>query len=246
MSAVPQELLGLRVAVLRSLRRTAALHIVGSELQVRVPAHLADDRVAAILQQKRPWIRSKVAQLQQLPPLRPRELVSGESFPYLGRHYRLKVQEGHAVGVCLSGGILRATVRPQAQGEQREARIRHYLEQWYRGRALERLQDKADRYARQIGVSHSGVSVRAFRSRWGSCDQRGRVVFNWHIIKAPHPIVDYVVIHELCHLVHADHSKHFWQLVERHCPDFASSRSWLKDKALILLGQCAAGRRAQG
>jgi predicted metal-dependent hydrolase len=239
-SAIPRELLGLRVAVLRSPRRTAALHIVGAELQVRVPAYLADDRVAAILQQKRPWIRSKVAQLQQLPPHRPREAVSGESFPYLGRHYRLKVQEGHGVGVCLSGGILRATVRPQEQGEQREARIRHYLEQWYRGRALERLQDKADRYARQIGVSHSGVSVRSFRSRWGSCDQRGRVVFNWHIIKAPHPIVDYVVIHELCHLVHADHSKHFWQLVERHCPDFAGSRSWLKDKALILLGQGAA------
>jgi predicted metal-dependent hydrolase len=66
------------------------------------------------------------------------------------------------------------------------------------------------------------------------------VVFNWHIIKAPHHIVDYVVIHELCHLVHADHSKPFWQLVERHCPDFAGSRSWLKDKALIILEPCAA------
>ena len=87
------------------------------------------------------------------------------------------------------------------------------------------------------------MSVRAFRSRWGSCDQRGRVVFNWHIIKAPHPIVDYVVIHELCHLVHADHSRQFWQLVERHCPDFAGSRSWLKDKALLLLGQGAAAHR---
>ncbi len=235
MSAVPQELLGLRVAVVRSPRRTAALHIVGSELQVRVPAHLADERVAAILQQKRPWIRSKVAQIQQLPPHRPRELVSGESFPYLGRHYRLKVQEGHAVGVCLSGGILLATVRPQEQGDQRRERIRHYLERWYRTRALERLREKADRFARQMDVTPAGVSVRAFRSRWGSCDSQGQVVFNWPIIKAPHPVVDYVVIHELAHLVHANHSKAFWQLVESHCPAFALHRTWLKDQALRLL-----------
>ncbi len=94
-----------------------------------------------------------MAQIQQLPPHRPREAVSGESFPYLCRHYRLKVQEGHDVGVCLSCRILRPTVRPQEQGVQRRARIRHYLERWYRGRALERLQYKADRYARQMGVT---------------------------------------------------------------------------------------------
>ena len=81
MSAIPQELLGLRVEVVRSIRRTAALHIVGSALQVRVPAQLGDERVAAILQQKRPWISSKVAQRQQLPPHRPRELVSLAYFP---------------------------------------------------------------------------------------------------------------------------------------------------------------------
>ncbi len=116
MTAIPREVLGLRVEVVRSIRRTAALHIVGSDLQVRVPEHVADERVAAILRQKRPWILSKVAQLQALPPHRPKELVSGESFPYLGRHYRLKIQEGSRVGVCLSGGVLRATVRAKEQG----------------------------------------------------------------------------------------------------------------------------------
>lgn len=139
------------------------------------------------------------------------------------------------MGVCLSGGLLRATVRPQEQGEQRDARIRLYLERWYRTRALERLREKADRFAQQMDVTPAGVSVRAFRCRWGSCDQRGQVVFNWPIIKAPHPVVDYVVIHELAHLVHANHSKAFWQLVERHCPAFALHRTWLKDHALNLL-----------
>jgi predicted metal-dependent hydrolase len=234
-TAIPKEVLGLRVEVLRSIRRTAALHIVGSDLQVRIPEHLEDERVATILKQKRPWIRGKVAELKRVPPERPKELVSGESFPYLGRHYRLKVQDGHQVGVCLSGGYLRATIRPTEQGEQREARIQQYLQSWYRSRALERLREKTERYAQQIGVSPAGVSVRNFRSRWGSCDKRGQVLINWNIVKAPHSIVEYVVVHELCHLIHPNHSKDFWMLVGRYHEQFRASREWLKFRGRGLL-----------
>ena len=235
MTAIPQEVLGLRVEVVRSIRRTAALHIIGSDLQVRVPEHVGDERVAAFLQRKRPWIRSKVAEIRLLPPHRNKELVSGESFPYLGRHYRLKIQEGHQVGVCLSGGYLKATIRLTEQGEQRQARIQQYLQNWYRSRALEHLQEKANRYAQQIGVTPAGVSVRNFKSRWGSCDKQGQVVFNWNIIKAPHAIADYVVVHELCHLIHPNHSKEFWQLVCRHDPAYAEHRQWLKERGEALL-----------
>ncbi|MCP9903156.1 M48 family metallopeptidase [Cyanobium sp. BA5m-10] len=235
MSAIPDEVLGLRVEVVRSIRRTAALHIIGRDLQVRVPDHVGDERVAAFLKRKRPWIRSKVAEIQLLPPHRTKELVSGESFPYLGRNYRLKVQEGHQVGVCLSGGYLRATIRPTEQDEHQALRIQQYLQNWYRSRALERLQDKTNRYAKQIGVSPAGINVRNFKSRWGSCDKKGEVVFNWNIIKAPHSIVDYVVVHELCHLIHPNHSKDFWQLVGRFDTDYLGHRQWLKEKGAGLL-----------
>ena len=235
MTAIPEEVLGLRVEVVRSIRRTAGLHIVGTDLQVRVPEHLEDQRVAEILKRKRPWIRSKVAELKRVPPHRTKELVSGESFPYLGRNYRLKVQEGNQVGICLSGGYLRATIRPTEQREHQALRIQQYLENWYRSRALERLQDKTHRYAKQIGVSPAGISVRSFKSRWGSCDKKGEVVFNWNIIKAPHSIVDYVVIHELCHLIHPNHSKDFWQLVDRFDTDYLGHRQWLKEKGTGLL-----------
>ena len=235
MSAIPEEVLGLRVEVVRSIRRTAALHIIGSDLQIRVPEHVGDERVAEFLKRKRPWIRSKVAEISLLPPHRTKELVSGESFPYLGRNYRLKIQEGHQVGVCLSGGYLRATIRPNDYGEHQTLRIQQYLQNWYRSRALERLQDKTHRYAQQIGVSPAGVSVRNFRSRWGSCDKQGQVVFNWNIIKASHSVVDYVVIHELCHLIHPNHSKDFWQLVGRHDTSYVEHRKWLKEKGVGLL-----------
>ena len=235
MTAIPDEVLGLKVEVVRSIRRTAALHIVGSDLQVRVPKDLGDERVAAILQQKRPWIVSKVAELKRMPPQKTKELVSGESFPYLGRNYRLKVQDGHQVGVCLTGGYLQATVRPTEQGEQRQQRIQQYLDSWYKSRALERLTDKTNRYAEQIGVSPSGISVRNLKSRWGSCDSRGQLLFNWNIIKAPHAIADYVVVHELCYLVHPNHSKNFWALVGRFDPEFTDHRDWLKISGRSLL-----------
>lgn len=235
MTAIPKEVLGLRVEVVRSIRRTAGLHIIGTDLQVRVPEHLEDQRVAEILKQKRPWIRSKVAELQRVPPHRSKELVSGETFPYLGRNYRLKVQEGHQVGVCLSGGYLRATIRPTEHNESQKLRIQQYLQNWYRSRALERLQDKTHRYAKQIGVSPAGISVRSFKSRWGSCDKKGEVVFNWNIIKAPHSIVDYVVIHELCHLIHPNHSKVFWELVGRHDASYPEHRQWLRKTGAGLL-----------
>ena len=142
MTAIPEEVLGLRVRVARSTRRTAALHIVGSELQIRVPNYLGDERVAAILQQKRPWIRGKVAELQRMLPHRSRQMVSGESFPYIGKNYRLKVEDGHKVGVCLSGGYLKATVRAAEQGDQRKQRIQQYLQTWYRVKAEEQLREK--------------------------------------------------------------------------------------------------------
>jgi len=176
-----------------------------------------------------------VAEIQLLPPHRTKELVSGESFPYLGRHYRLKIQEGHQVGVSLSGGYLKATIRPNEQGEHRTLKIQQYLQNWYRNKAQERLKEKTERYAKQIGVSPAAVSVRNFKSRWGSCDKKGQVVFNWNIIKAPHSVVDYVVVHELCHLIHPNHSKEFWQVVSRFDSNYLEHRQWLKEKGLDLL-----------
>ncbi len=216
MSAIPAEVLGLRVEVVRSRRRTAALHIVGNELQVRVPNQVRDESIIEILQKKRPWIRRKVVQLKEVPVPQKKEFVSGEAFPFLGQNFRLKVQEGHRVGVQLSEGYLLTTVRPSEVGEQRKQRIQQYLKSWYRSRAEERLQEKVERYSKQIGVSPKGLRVREFKSKWGCCDSRGTIAFNLNLIKAPHPIVDYVVIHELCHMIQPNHSKNFWKEVEKH------------------------------
>ena len=142
----------------------------------------------------------------------------------------------------------RATVRPRGQGAQRQQRIRQYLQHWYSSRALEGLREKAVCHARQIGVTPTGISVRNFKSRWGSCNKTGHVTFNWNIIKASHGITDYVVIHELCHLIHPNHSKDFWGLVGRHDGAYGEHKLWLKHQGASLLGTfgtCLSGTSTQ-
>ena len=235
MSAIPEEVLGLHVEVVRSRRRTAALHIVGNELQVRVPQQVRDERIIEMLQTKRSWISKKVAQLKEVQIPKPKEFVSGEAFLFLGQNYRLKVQEGHQVGVELLDGYLLTTVRISDTGEQRKEKIKKYLEYWYRSRARERLLEKVERYSKLIGVSSKGLRVGSFKSKWGSCDSRSKLAFNWNLIKAPHAVIDYVVIHELCHIIQPNHSKLFWQEVEKYDPAYKEHRVWLKQHASELI-----------
>tara|TARA_Y100000589_G_scaffold65218_1_gene56732 strand:+ start:331 stop:1041 length:711 start_codon:yes stop_codon:yes gene_type:complete len=228
MNAIPKELFGLRVEVLRSQRKTSVLHIVGDELQIRVPNRVRDRRIVEILEIKERWIRNKVIQLKNQPISQKREFISGESFLLFGRNLNLKVLEGGKVGTQLIDDYLVTTVRTSEIGDLRKSRIKTYLEKWYIKEAYKKLEDKVIRYSEIIRVSPKGIKVRNYKTRWGSCDTKGRLTFNFHLIKAPHAIVDYVVIHELCHMIQPNHSKFFWNEVARFDPSFKNHKKWLK------------------
>ena len=101
--------------------------------------------------------------------------------------------------------------------------------------ARERIAETAAREAQRIGVRYERIAIRDTRSRWGSCSSNGSLSFTWRLALAPRPILDYVVVHELCHLVHLDHSRSFWSLVERVRPEFRAERDWLNDHGWELL-----------
>lgn len=106
--------------------------------------------------------------------------------------------------------------------------VREMLDQWYRTQAQIRIQQKVKRYAAMVGVTPGVIKVITFKGRWGSCSVNGDILFHWKIIMAPHHIVDYIVVHELCHLKHHNHSAAFWQSVERVIPDYVECKAWLK------------------
>ena len=228
MSVIPKELFGLRVEVLRSKRKTSVLYIVGDELQIRVPNRVRDRKIVEILETKERWIRNKVIQLQNQRITNKREFISGESFSLFGRNLYLKVLEGGKVGTQLIDDYLITTVRTSEIGDLRKSRIKTYLEKWYIHEAYQKLEEKVMRYSKIIRVFPREIKVRNYKTRWGSCDNKGRLTFNFHLIKAPHEIVDYVVIHELCHMIQPNHSKFFWNEVARFDPSFRNHKKWLK------------------
>ncbi len=222
----------LSIEVVRTKRRkTASIKVIDGLVQAIVPDQLSDARVEALIQKRTPWIRRKLREQSQAVNPKPKEYVSGESFTYLGRNYRLKVLRGNDHAVKLKGGYLEVGLSKRSK----EGDIRNALVGWYEEHALGRLTEKTIRYAEIIGVSPISISVRDYKSRWGSCSSKGEITYNWRIIAAPHHIVDYVVVHELCHLKHSNHSLAYWRSVKREVPDYEVSRQWLKDQSSTLV-----------
>jgi predicted metal-dependent hydrolase len=108
---------------------------------------------------------------------------------------------------------------------------------WLKNQASDLICNKVKQFAQQIGVIYNRVVIRDQKSRWGSCSCRKNLNFNWRLIMAPEPVLDYVIIHELCHLKEMSHSKVFWNLVSRHCPKWHDYRNWLDNHCLELNAQ---------
>jgi predicted metal-dependent hydrolase len=222
----------LSIEVVRTKRRkTASIKVIDGLVQAIVPDQLSDGRVEALIQKRTPWIRKKLREQSQAVTPKPKEYVSGESFTYLGRNYRLKVHRGTDREVKLKGGYLEVGLPKKPK----DGEIRNALVEWYEGHALERLIEKTNRYAGIMGVTPNSISVRDYKSRWGSCSSKGEISYNWRIIIAPHHIVDYVVVHELCHLKHPNHSPAYWKSVKREISDYEIYRQWLKEHGSSLV-----------
>ena len=215
----------LSIEVVRTKRRkTASIKVNDGVVQAIIPDRLSDARVEALIQKRTSWIRRKLREQLEVVTPKPKEYVNGESFTYLGRQYRLKVLQGADRGGKLKGGCLEVGLPRKS----RDGGIRNALVEWYEKHALDRLTEKTNRYAGIMGVSPNSISVRDYKSRWGSCSSKKEISYNWRIIIAPQQIVDYVVVHELCHLKHLNHSRAYWNSVEREVPDYGVCRHWLK------------------
>ena len=206
-------------------RKSASIQLDGSLVRVVVPKSLSDSRIRELISKRTTWIKTKLKERSEYPLLKSKEYVSGETFPYLGKNYRLKVVEGRNPSLKLKNGFLVATICDR-KGEQKT--IKMLLENWYRRHAEVRLREKTERLAKIVGISPSSVTIKNYKSRWGSCSIKGEITYNWRIILAPHRIVDYVVVHELCHLLEHNHSPRYWRHVESNVDDLRECRDWLK------------------
>ncbi|MBX5437332.1 MAG: M48 family metallopeptidase [Alicyclobacillaceae bacterium] len=199
---------------------------------VVVPEHMDQRKIEAVLKRKAPWILQKLAELREIRPVSTkREFISGEKFPYLGRQYRLHVlAEDNAADVSLKfqNGRFIAVV-PKVSGPMwREERLRAAFRDWYIQNGIVKVKERLNLFAPRLGLRPTDVVVKDQKLRWGSCTKTGIVNINWRVLMAPLRIVDYVVVHELAHLIHADHSPDFWAVVASVMPDYEERKHWLR------------------
>ncbi|MCM1135266.1 MAG: M48 family metallopeptidase [Clostridium sp.] len=156
------------------------------------------------------------------------KLENGDELYYLGEKRTLRVireERSRAKVKCVMASLL-MWVPYEADYEYR----RRQLENWYRREAAAVFEEKAEEFAKRLQVSFHTIRIKDQKSRWGSCSSKGNLNFNWRLIMAPEPVCDYVIIHELCHLVHMNHSAEFWALVGSICPEHKQYRKWLREK----------------
>ncbi len=209
-----------------SKRKTSAIKIQKGKVFVMVPERLSRAVIESLVTEKTRWIKEKLAIQKEIIAIKPKEFISGEAFSCLGKSHPLKIESGLYPAIKLQQDELVVSVRDKAADNAQA--IKQLLIKWFKQRAESALRDKTEHYSRMIGVKASSVTIKSFKARWGSCNVSAGIQYNWKIIIAPDRIVNYVVIHELCHILHHNHSPAFWKAVEQYCHDYRDCGAWLK------------------
>jgi len=210
-----------------SARKTLGIAVRQDEgIVVTAPKGSDLDTIKALVHKRGGWILRQQQELDRYPDTSPpREYVSGETYTYLGRRYRLKVLESPKDIVKPTRGWLRVYAQ-----DSDPARIKRLVEAWYRKHAKRvfaaRLQSCYLR-AQHLGIPCPELSVRTMKNRWGSCPGPGRILLNVRLVQAPPECIDYVILHELCHLVEANHGPRFEMMMDRLLPDWRERREKL-------------------
>lgn len=194
---------------------------------VTAPEGTSADKIRQVVESRKLWLYEKTKHTQKYNPLpHPpgKELVTGESMPYLGRQYRIEVAD------C-DGEIHfeQKFLVPRALADKSAA-----FRDWFIARAEEKILTRAAIHANNLGVIYKGAKIGSGKYRWGSCTPSDNVIFNWRLIKAPMFVIDYVVVHELAHLLEPNHTPRFWNIVRAQIPSMEKAKVWLQKNGALL------------
>jgi predicted metal-dependent hydrolase len=208
-----------------------------TNLTVVIPNSYDARYIPDLLEAKREWILSKLAKYGRFQSHRIENgLESGDTLPYLGQDLEVLKRQDHGSddSVRLQQNKLIVVLREE------NGRLDLVLERWYRMQAAELIRGKVEKASARFGLTYNRIIIRSQKTRWGSCSRKGNLSFNWKLIMAPEPIIDYVIIHELAHLKEMNHTKRFWGLVAEHCPRWRKYRKWLRDHGAELAAKLSA------
>jgi len=218
-------------------RRTVAVSIHPERgVVVHTPHRCSRERVEAFLREKAAWILRHCAQLEEERRRRPRiAWEQGDLLPFRGERYPLRfVLDGGRDDVRLEAAQFWVSLPLEPAPGPFTEQVRARMLAWYRAQAERTLGERIAHFQALVGVQPARVRVKQQRHRWGSCSAKGALNFNWQLILAPAAVLDYVVVHELCHLIALNHSPRFWGQVERVLPDYRERKHWLRHNGFML------------
>ena len=227
-----------RVRRSRQRKKTYQISVKSGEVLLAAPYRTTNRQAEEMVLQKVKWILDKLAVKEPEPATL--QFLSGERLPFQGRELTLWVEgaaetEKDWPQVFLDRQLLKITVPMGLTDDTRQARIGQAILEWYGERAVEQVWVHIGRWWPLLGRGEAPtVRIRNQRRRWGSCSHDGVLRFNWRLAMLDPALTEYVVVHELAHLTHMNHSPDFWSLVERHLPDVKERRRWLREAGATL------------
>jgi predicted metal-dependent hydrolase len=216
-----------------SRAKRLSLRIGRDKVRVTVPSRATQREIREFIKANQNWVLEHWVKIQEeLRKIPERQYQNGEVLSVLGQSLELKIlkvnqkrivlrylQEEKKIEICLP-----VAVTPEYQTEA----IREILEKWLKQKAREVFQAKLNELSVQMGVSYKEFRLKEQKTRWGSCSSKGNINLNWRVILAPERVAEYLIIHELAHLKHMNHSPSFWEVVRQYCPEYDACRHWLK------------------
>lgn len=197
------------------------------KIVVRPPIGCTPEQVDAVVESKRLWIYRNLAEWKDLNASAvAREWVNGETFLYLGRAYRLSLVSNENIELQLKEGrfcLSRSAIEKGGVGAAKKAFETYFVE-----KGMQRFAARVAHFEPKVGVKITGFVVKDLGYRWANCSNGGTISFHWKCMMAPPKIIDYIVVHELCHLHHRNHNDFYWNEVDKVMPDYRERKEWLR------------------
>ena len=226
--------------VLRSRRKTLSLQVKHGHVFVRAPFHVDEKFISSFIQKKDAWLRAKITEQNQTADFCC-NFTQGSKLFIFGQLVTLNItfdnsddKSGVFLSKLLNGQqelIIVLPVRIQHKllnKSQLAVVVKTHIERYFKQQAQKTIIPKVEYYSKLTKLAPTSIKIRQYRARWGSCNNRGELSFNYLLMMLPIHVIDYVIVHELCHLHYLNHSKYFWQLVAKFFPSFIEAKKWIK------------------
>lgn len=215
---------GITFNIKKSRRKTLSIYIErDGTVTVIAPKNSTDKEIQEVIKKKEYQIFKSLAEWEFTNSTKTeREFVNGQSFLYLGRNYRLQiVKEEQKKPLMLKNGYFLLRKKDESKANQ-------LFIEFYKEKGLSKVVERVERYKHRIYVNPKQIRIMELKNRWASCSDKGNLNFHWKCIMAPLDVLNYIVVHELVHLVHKNHTKAFWNEIDKVIPEYQKHIEWLK------------------